>query len=294
MCMTIVVNILGGPGAGKTTAAWKIAAELKTQGYVTEYVPEFAKEKVWEGNTDVLDGTYNNQLKLYQEQKRRIDRLYGKVDFIVTDSPIILSAVYLSEPDIGLRNSFQRRVFFDFNDYRNFNLFIDRGDTQYETAGRVQNYEESLSIDRRIKSYLSERKIFCPDYKREDIDKIIDNIITTYERKKEQNAYIRLQLNQFTRQKFYISSDYKNNKTWVNYRMDCKEAQSYCILLNGLLETFLVYLYENGVEDKTLDDFTLSQTDLSNTIFNLKYYFGSKFVNDCFKEVKDKVLDNLI
>lgn len=45
---TLVVNLFAGPGAGKTTCAWEIAAELKKLGVHTEYVPEYAKELVWD------------------------------------------------------------------------------------------------------------------------------------------------------------------------------------------------------------------------------------------------------
>ena len=34
---TMVVNLYGGPGAGKTTAAWELGAELKKQGVVNCY-----------------------------------------------------------------------------------------------------------------------------------------------------------------------------------------------------------------------------------------------------------------
>ena len=38
---TVVVNLLAGPGAGKTTCAWAIASELKKRGIETEYVSEY-------------------------------------------------------------------------------------------------------------------------------------------------------------------------------------------------------------------------------------------------------------
>lgn len=41
---TVIVNLFGGPGAGKTTCAWEIAAELKKAGLVVEYVSEVAKD----------------------------------------------------------------------------------------------------------------------------------------------------------------------------------------------------------------------------------------------------------
>ena len=83
---TIVVNMFAGPGAGKTTCAWQVASELKKRGYITEYVPEYAKELVWDKNFDLLDGTLDHQKQLLEVQAHRLERLKGQVDFIVTDT----------------------------------------------------------------------------------------------------------------------------------------------------------------------------------------------------------------
>ena len=101
---SIVVNLFAGPGAGKTTCAWEIASELKKRGYEAEYVSEYAKEFVWDNNMEMLDGSLKHQQMLYNEQLHRITRLLGKVDFIVTDSPTLLSAQYLKEPNEEFKN----------------------------------------------------------------------------------------------------------------------------------------------------------------------------------------------
>lgn len=98
---TMVVNLYGGPGAGKTTAAWELAAELKKQGVVTEYVPEYAKELVWDDRLDLLDGSAEHQRAILREQKRRLERLRGKVDIIVTDSPVLLLGILPKKPGSG-------------------------------------------------------------------------------------------------------------------------------------------------------------------------------------------------
>ena len=87
---TMVVNCYAGPGAGKTTCAWEVASQLKKKGINTEYVSEYAKELVWEGKYDVLE----NQEHLFAEQAKRLERLRGKVEVIVTDSPILMSHIY--------------------------------------------------------------------------------------------------------------------------------------------------------------------------------------------------------
>ena len=67
---TIIVNLFAGPGAGKTTCAWEIASELKKRNIQAEYVPEYAKELVWDEKRELLDGSLKNQRKLFQEQNQ--------------------------------------------------------------------------------------------------------------------------------------------------------------------------------------------------------------------------------
>lgn len=61
---TVVINLIAGPGAGKTICAWEIAEKLKKQGYIAEYVSEIAKEYVWEERFDLLDGSLVHQKAL--------------------------------------------------------------------------------------------------------------------------------------------------------------------------------------------------------------------------------------
>ena len=172
---TIVVNLFAGPGAGKTTCAWEIASELKKRGYEAEYVSEYAKEFVWDNNMEMLDGSLKHQQMLYNEQLHRITRLLGKVDFIVTDSPTLLSAQYLKEPN----EEFENKMIDDFKKNQNFNLFINRGKT-YQQAGRLQNLQESRAIDNKIKQFLKDNNIYFGTYYHHTIDVVIDNIIKNF------------------------------------------------------------------------------------------------------------------
>ena len=170
---TLVVNLFAGPGAGKTTCAWEIASELKKRNINTEYVPEYAKELVWDENYTALA----DQEHIFDVQANRINRLIGKVDVVVTDSPILLNEIY------GKNNSdeLKRRIWNEHNSHRNFNLYINRG-KYFEQAGRLQNLGESKKIDRLIKELLEENSVYYGVYYHKTIPVVIDNIITTLNR----------------------------------------------------------------------------------------------------------------
>ncbi len=168
---TLVVNLYAGPGAGKTTCAWLVAGELKKLGVVTEYVPEYAKELVWDGRTDLLDGSYKNQTAVLEEQNRRIERLRGKVDVIVTDSPLLMSSMYAKENV----EQFEQLAFSMYNRCDNFNLFITRGNG-FEQEGRIHNLQESKEIDEEIKGFLDEHGVYYGTYEHNTLDMVVRNI----------------------------------------------------------------------------------------------------------------------
>ena len=41
---TLVINLFGGPGCGKSTTMARLFADLKARGYNVEMVSEFAKD----------------------------------------------------------------------------------------------------------------------------------------------------------------------------------------------------------------------------------------------------------
>ncbi len=177
---TIVVNMFAGPGAGKTTCAWQIASELKKRGYVTEYVPEYAKELVWDKNFDLLDGTLEHQKQLLEEQSHRLDRLVGQVDFIVTDSPVLLNAIYYTgSPEE--KKGYTDEVYKRFASYNNFSVFIQRGKS-FEQAGRIHDLEQSLKIDQQIEDMLHDYNIYYGTYTYETVRLVTDNCIKTHNR----------------------------------------------------------------------------------------------------------------
>ena len=101
----LIINLFGAPGAGKSTGAAYVFSQLKAAGVNAELVTEFAKDKVWEGTKAVFE----NQAYIFGKQYFRISRLEGKVDVVITDSPILLSAFY-NDNDHVLGEEFDKLV----------------------------------------------------------------------------------------------------------------------------------------------------------------------------------------
>lgn len=149
---TIVVNIFGVPGAGKSTGAAYVFAALKQRGVNAELVTEYAKDKVWEENNEA----FKNQAFLFGKQSYRMSRCAGKVDVIVTDSPLPLSILYNIDP--RLTENFNQSVMDVFNSYRNLNFFLNRT-KPYNPAGRLQTEEESDALTEPLQNLLETRGI---------------------------------------------------------------------------------------------------------------------------------------
>ena len=151
----LVVNLFGAPGAGKSTGAAYIFSRLKMLGINAELVTEFAKDKVWENNQEAL----SNQTYMFGKQCYRISRCADKVDVIVTDSPLLLSALYNNSELLG--ESFNDLVAKVSKSYDSVNYFIERV-KPYNQAGRLQNERESDLLVGKLKGLLTKYNI---DYK---------------------------------------------------------------------------------------------------------------------------------
>ena len=166
MVDTIVVNLIGGPGCGKSTAAAGVFSGLKWSGVNCELALEFVKDAVWEKNLKVLD----NQLYILANQHHRIWRLANQVDVIITDSPLFLSLIY-GEKESKLFKDFTLEL---YNNFNNMTFFLERTKL-YNATGRIQTEEEAKQIDLDILKKLKENNI---DYETVKADAQCEYIIT--------------------------------------------------------------------------------------------------------------------
>lgn len=148
----IVINLFGSPGAGKSTGAAKTFCELKMRGINCELVTEYAKDKTWEHNSKAL----SVQEYVFGKQSYRMQRCRDDVDVIITDSPLMLSILYNTNP--ALDENFERVVYNIYDTYDNYNYFIKRV-KPYNPKGRNQTEEESDALMPKIKSLMDKYNI---------------------------------------------------------------------------------------------------------------------------------------
>jgi len=144
--MTTVINLLGAPGAGKSILAYDLCSLLRKNYVVAELVTEAAKDRIYEGH----DSSSLDQLEIFAEQYRRVKRLNGKVDYVITDSPLFLSAYYSTK--IEYPRSFVNYSLDIAKSFENVNFLIKRNH-KYDTNGRSQTEAESDVIHEELKDF---------------------------------------------------------------------------------------------------------------------------------------------
>lgn len=138
--MTVVINLYGGPGSGKSTNAAGIFYKLKTLGRSAELVTEAAKDFVYDGaNTPFTSQHYLTSLMDY-----KIHRLINVVDYIVVDSPLLISTVYANfEPSV---TKYCQDM---YKKYKNIDIFVKRT-KPFIGSGRVHSEDESREVDEKL------------------------------------------------------------------------------------------------------------------------------------------------
>lgn len=168
----------GGPGTGKSTTCAGLFYKLKLEGYNCEMNREYIKEWCWE-DRDVLEG---DQTYFFSKMSRK-ERIYIKnsLDFIITDSPLILTHFYGLKYDpyeqkynTSLNMLKNHHEFCKENGYKVEHYFLTRF-KEYNSAGRYQDEAQAKQLDVDIKEMLDSLNI---EYKTIDADNhAVDNII---------------------------------------------------------------------------------------------------------------------
>lgn len=159
--MSKIVNLFGGPGVGKSSIAAGITYKLKKNHINCDQPYEFPKLLAWDENHSAIQ----DQLYVLANQHRGIVKSYGKVDYIVLDSPILLSLTYRNYykgseyPSSLYGETFDKMVLDVFNQYDNINIVLKRVDGNHNNDERYQNLEQSKELDGVIENSLIDNNI---------------------------------------------------------------------------------------------------------------------------------------
>lgn len=147
-----VINLFGAPSSGKSTTAAGLFFLMKREGINCELVTEYAKKLVWEERKL----TFNDQLYITSKQNHELEVLNGKVDYAISDSPLMLGIIYARNYR-GL-STYEPFVHQLFKSYNNLNFFINRV-KPYSPIGRNQTEGESDIVAKEIRNLLIKYEI---------------------------------------------------------------------------------------------------------------------------------------
>ena len=149
MKQTLVINLLGGPGSGKSTLAADLFSEMKKHDYQVEMVREWVKLWAWEGKKM----NFADQVIVFGNQVHEETSLYGKVDYIITDSPLILSSFYEGINYKSHHLLAAAENIMKVSQVKYWNLLVKRN-FPYETAGRFQTEAEAKILEKKMVQFL--------------------------------------------------------------------------------------------------------------------------------------------
>lgn len=185
--MTKLINLFGAPASGKTTVSYAVSAELKKAGKTVFLAQEFATELILAGQIKELA----NQDIIFAEMVRRIKLAWNKVDYIVTDCPLLLNLIYLYKRSEGvskedeqlvheLQLATEKHIIAEHRFRKGVNILLEFNEAFYSPANRIGSPDECREIEQLVKDMfarIDEPYTIC---KAEDMDKIM-NLIKSFE-----------------------------------------------------------------------------------------------------------------
>ena len=175
--MSIVVNIAGSSGVGKSTLAAKLFSRLKEMGLDVELALEYCKGYALEDR----EITPYSEYYFFGKQSHIESKLFSKVDIIISDSPTMLAGYYqyFYNGDNSLSEvckAFYKKANENGVTFITFFLPMRK---KYNPKGRYQTKEEAMQIDKEMREWLDSEGygyevLDCPD--RQRVDKIIERL----------------------------------------------------------------------------------------------------------------------
>lgn len=161
--MSKIINLFGGPGIGKSSIASGLTYKLKKKHITCDNPYEFPKILAWDKNFSAI----SDQLYVLANQHRGIVKSYNKVDYIILDSPILLSLIYkdyynkeTTYPSSLYNKHFDNMILEMHNSYDNINILLTRNNqSNHNNNERYHNKKESKDLDLKIEKELNDNNI---------------------------------------------------------------------------------------------------------------------------------------
>lgn len=154
--MTVVINLYGGSGIGKSTVAALLFAQMKMLRMDVELVREYVKLWAWSGKK-VRPA---DQIYLLGKQSSYESLLYGKVDYIVTDSPVLLAGAYAEwhSGEAGRYVTDAARSYCEVSRSDHDVIWLDymlSRENDFDPRGRYETESEAREFDEFLAGYLA-------------------------------------------------------------------------------------------------------------------------------------------
>lgn len=149
-----VINLLAGPGCGKSVLAARLFAQMSCEDFSVELVHEAAKDFKWED----WEHIFPEQDFISAQQHRMIRRLVRHdIDYAVTDTSLILACIYAPE---WYPRSFHPFILDLYSSYDNINILLKRNpDLPYKQPGRNENKDQAIKKDAELFTLLTTHHI---------------------------------------------------------------------------------------------------------------------------------------
>lgn len=154
----VIINLVGGPGTGKSLYAAHLFTMLKIGGNNVEYVQEYAKDLVWRKKFEIL----RNQHIVAYHQYKALKGASKYVSAVITDGSLIHSYYYNRHADINYSKTdlTEEIITKYYEKFENIVIYLKRNPKYpYQQEGRYQTEEEAKDIDTKMKSILDDKKI---------------------------------------------------------------------------------------------------------------------------------------
>lgn len=147
----IIINLYGGPCAGKSVAAARLYSHLSAYSLNVELVREYIKDWIYEG----IEPTPDDAVSIFGGQLRAETRALSSNDIIITDCPLAIPVYYAGEYRETLAPVWNKRRERNMQQgIAELDIWVTRGDYDFKANGRFHNEVQSLKIDDEMSDFL--------------------------------------------------------------------------------------------------------------------------------------------